>query len=165
MSDFFLSSKNLSSKILFHSFDHIWLWLCQHSRHKHSRRYTLNYFNICIENSNVCGWVTASAVCSLDEEEIRPLAAKVKGHERIHTGRSCPRWNINPCHLFWEHLIICSSCRQLMDSQAEDFLSWAERWGFPPGLKRCWWSLTWRQTLSLPLPEGVWGEGAACWCH
>lgn len=41
-----------------------------------------------------------------------------------------------------------------MDSQAVDFPSWAERWGLPPGLKLCWWSLTWRPTLSLLLPGG-----------
>lgn len=41
-------------------------------------------------------WPRRQHFSNLDEEEIQPLAAKVKGHQWIHTGRSCPRWNINP---------------------------------------------------------------------
>lgn len=41
-------------------------------------------------------WPRRQHFSNLDEEEIQPLAAKVKGHQWIHTRRSCPRWNINP---------------------------------------------------------------------
>lgn len=41
-------------------------------------------------------WPRRQHFSNLDEEEIQPIAAKVKGQRWIHTRRSCPRWNINP---------------------------------------------------------------------
>ena len=120
---------------------------------------TLNYFNAIIKISKICTLISLSAVSRLDDGDLQPSAAEVKGQGRIHTRRRRSRSNIIPCHLLREFPISLSAAApaasfQLIDTQAEDFPLWAAGWGAPPGLELCWWSLTWSLNLSLLLPGG-----------
>lgn len=107
----------------------------------------------------ICTLISLSAVSRLDEGDLQPSAAEVKGQGRIHTRRRRSRSNINPCHLLREFPISLSAAApaasfQLIDTQAEDSPPWAAGWGVPPGLELCWWSLTWSRNPSLLLPGG-----------
>lgn len=120
---------------------------------------TLNYFDVIIKISKICTLISESVVSRLDEEDLQPSAAEVKGQERIHTRRRRSRSNINSCHLLGEFPVSLDAAApaasfQLIDTQAEDSPPWAAGWGVPPGLELCWWSLTCSRNLSLLLPGG-----------